>query len=139
MLNNLGKRISGLLVPRPGLQARGPQPLTGAPDRRSDELRLDALSRKFSREVFARLLVELPAQRHVIHEAHTAGNYRRLRDCVHQMLGAAAYCDTPELEDGLRELHLALKTGHAQTIERHFHHAIRVIDSTLGSSGYREP
>jgi hypothetical protein len=137
MLNNLGKRISGLFVPRPGLRARGPQTLTEAPDRRTDELRLDALNRKFSREVFARLLVELPAQRHVMHEAHMAGNYLRLRDCVHQVLGAAAYGDTPELEDGLRELHLALKTGHAQTIEHHFRHAIRVIDSTLGRSGYR--
>ena len=138
MLSNLGKRISGLFVPRTGLRTRGPQTLTAAPDRHADELRLDALSRKFSREVFARMLVELPAQRQVMHEAHTTDNYRRLRDCVHQMLGAAAYCDTPELEDGLRELHLALKSGHTQSIARQFRHAIRVIDSTLEGSGYRE-
>lgn len=135
MLNNLGKRISGLFV----LRTRGPQTPAAAPDERADELRLDVLSRKFSREVFAQLLVELPAHRRVMHEARTTGNYRRLRDCIHQMLGATAYCDTPELEAGLRELHLALKTGHDPSIERRFRHAVRVIDSTLDSSGYRGP
>jgi HPt (histidine-containing phosphotransfer) domain-containing protein len=139
MLNNLGKRISGLFVPRSGPGTRGPQTLAAAPEEHADELRLDVLSRKLSREVFVQLLVELPTQRRVMHEAHTTGNYRRLRDCVHRMLGAAAYCDAPELEDGLRELHRALKTGHAPTIERRFRHAIREIDSTLDSSGYRAP
>ena len=139
MLNNLGKRISGLFVPRPGLRTRGPQTLADAPGERVGELRLDVLGRKLSREVFAHLLVELPAQRRVMHEAHAAGDYRRLRDCVHRMLGATAYCETPELEDGLRQLHRALKTGHTTTIERRFRHAIRMIDSTLDNSGYREP
>lgn len=139
MLNRLGKRIREMLDWCPGIRTGDPQTLTGAPDRRADEQQLDAISRKFSREVFAQLLIELPAQRHVMHEAYAAGNHGRLRNCVHQVLGAAAYCDAPELEDGLRELQLALKTQGPQTIDRHFWHAIRVIDSTLGSCGYRGP
>ncbi|MBT8117950.1 MAG: Hpt domain-containing protein [Gammaproteobacteria bacterium] len=139
MLNRFGKRIREVFDRRPGIRAGGAQTLTGAPDRYADEQQLDAISRRFSREVFAQLLIELPAQRHDMHAAYAAGNHGRLRSCVHRMLGAAAYCDAPELEDGLRELQLALKTQHPQTIDRHFLHAIRVIDSTLVGCGYRGP
>lgn len=138
MLKNLGRRMSALFAPRPVAGATGPQTLATVPGR-DDERQPDAINRKFSREMFARLLIELPAHRQAMSTAYAAGNQRRLRDCVHQLLGAAAYCDAPELEDGLRELHLALKTEHPPGIDGRFQHAIGVIDSTLASSGYHGP
>jgi len=68
-------------------------------------------------------------------ESLAAGNYRRLGDSVHQLLGAVAYCGACELEQGLRQLRQALKTGDRSAIEHDFHRAIALIDSTLHNSG----
>ena len=47
------------------------------------------------------------------------------------------YRDAPELEDALRELRLAIKTGDQHTIDIYQERAVNVIDSTLRYSGYR--
>jgi hypothetical protein len=60
-----------------------------------------------------------------------------LRKAVHQLLGAVAYCDAPELEEALRELRLAIKAGRQGAIKVYHEQLINVIDSTLRSSGYR--
>ncbi len=101
-----------------------------------DALKLDSLAREFSRELFAQLLLELPEHRSRMAQAHADDNYRRLRDSVHQILGAAAYCEAYELETCLRELRLALKTEDPHTIDVYFIRTIDIIDTTLHASGY---
>ncbi len=108
-----------------------------APPLPEDDLELDERLRSFPGEMFARLLIELPAHRSTIADAYQAGELDRMRNSVHQLLGGAAYCDAPELTTGLRELRLALKTGNPETIGFYYQRAINVIDSTLKYSGYR--
>ncbi len=104
----------------------------------ADDLQLETLAREFSRELYAQLLIELPAWRRLLIDSFAAGDYRRLGDGVHTILGAAAYCEACELEQELRQLRLALKTADSSTIEHNFHRTIRVIDSTLHCSGLRD-
>jgi two-component system sensor histidine kinase BarA len=103
----------------------------------NDDMELNRLGRRFSNELFARLLLELPTHRRSMDAAYATGDYRRLRDSVHKLLGATAYCDAPELDTGLRELRLALQTGDRNAIDPYFVRAINLIDSTLRYSGYR--
>jgi two-component system sensor histidine kinase BarA len=100
--------------------------------------RTDNADRQFASEMFARLLVELPAHRRAMSRAFAAGEHRRLRDCVHRLLGATAYCDAPELEHALRELRRALLAGTSADIESRLQDTIRLIDLALDSCGYRE-
>lgn len=93
----------------------------------------------FSAELFAELLTELPAHRQQLVRAREDGDMATLGSTVHKLLGAVAYCDAPELEDALRELRLALKTGEQHTIGIYQQRALNVIDSTLRYSGYRSP
>ncbi|MGB5538553.1 MAG: Hpt domain-containing protein [Gammaproteobacteria bacterium] len=129
---------------RPGRRAgsRPPQPDTVpqaavAPELPAEDLHIEALAREFPRELFAQLLIELPDYRKRMAESFAAGDHRRLRDSVHQILGAAAYCEADELEQGLRQLRLALKTGNSSTIEHYFDRAMQAMDHTLHNSGYR--
>jgi len=101
-----------------------------------DDPELGRLGRRFSNELFARLLLELPAHRRTLSAAYKVRDYRGLRDNIHQLLGATAYCDAPELDAGLRELRLALKGGDTARIEQSFTRAIGSIDATLRSSGH---
>ena len=115
-------------------------PLTVAPE--VPELPEDTLAPKgrrqsFSGEIFAELLGELPVHRRQILRSWEAGDIDTLRSTVHKLLGAVAYCDAPELEEALRELRLALKTGNQHTIDVYHQRAINVIDSTLRYSGYQ--
>lgn len=126
---------------RSGRQALQPDadPRAAAlPPSSADALQLDTLSREFQHDLFAQLLIELPATRTSMAESFAAGNHRQLRDSVHQMLGAAAYCQAGELEQELRQLRLALKTDDRDTIEQHFHNTLQVMDSLLHNSGFRD-
>ena len=93
---------------------------------------------KFSGELFAELLVELPMHRQRLARAGERGDIDTLGRTVHQLLGAVAYCDAPELEDALRELRLAIKTGDQHIIGITHERAINGIDSTLRYSGYQD-
>ena len=108
-----------------------------APPLPEDDLELDEKLRSFPGEMFARLLIELPAHRSSLADAYQAGDLARLRSNVHQLLGGAAYCDAPELTTGLRELRLALKSDDPDTIRYYYLRAIDVIDATLRYSGYK--
>ena len=107
------------------------------PELPADDLVLKGRKQSFSRELFAELLIELPTHRRRISQAYQAGDYYQLRNTVHQLLGAVAYCDAPELETGLRELRLAITTDNKDTIAVYYERAINVLDSTLRYSGYR--
>jgi hypothetical protein len=118
---------------------RPPPPPHPPPELPPEDLHLEALAREFPRELFAQLLLELPRYRRLMAQSFADGDYRRLRDSVHQILGAAAYCQEDELEQGLRQLRLALKTDNRNTIEHYYHRAIEAIDRTLHNSGFRRP
>jgi len=107
------------------------------PELPEEGLHLSGNAQSFSSDLFAELLLELPAQRRIMKESYARDDYNALRNSVHQLLGAAAYCDAIELETGLRELRLALKTGERETIDLSYSRAINVINSTLRYSGYR--
>ncbi|MGB5439773.1 MAG: Hpt domain-containing protein [Gammaproteobacteria bacterium] len=108
-----------------------------APPLPEDDLELDEKLRSFPGEMFAHLLIELPDQRSSLADAYQAGDLPRLRNNVHQLLGAAAYCNAPELTTSLRELRLALKSDEQETIRYYYLRAIDVIDATLRYSGYK--
>ena len=137
MLGNLARRLKALIAGEHGDPGDSMTP-ADLPELPEDDLQLAAMDRRFSRELFARLLTELPKHRQAMAGAHADGDDRRLRECVHQLLGAVAYCDAPELETGLRELRLALRTGERETIQLYYERAINVIDGELRMSGYRE-
>ena len=135
---NLTTRLKALLAREPGCPDDSVTPAT-LPDLPEDDLHLAALDRKFSRELFAQLLIELPEHRQAMADAYAGGSDRRLRDAVHRLLGAVAYCDVPELETRLRELRLAIRTAEHETISIYYERAINALDGVLGMSGYRGP
>jgi len=141
-LAGLFRALSGVLRWPGGRRGRrtGAEPAgTVPPELPADDLHLDALAREFPRELFAQLLLELPHYRRLMVESFASGNYRTLRDSVHQILGAAAYCGADGLEQGLRQLRLALKTDDGGIVEHYFRRAIQAIDDTLHDSGYHRP
>ena len=83
--------------------------LPGGPASLSRETNLGAANRRFTKEMFARLLTELPAHRRLLVEAHTACDDPRLRAGVHKLLGAVAYCDARMVERKKVGLHKARK------------------------------
>lgn len=86
-------------------------------------------------ELFVRLLLELPAQRRLLVACWRNGDLERLQDCVHRLLGATVYCEAPELESALRELHRALQSRDRNRIARCQASALAMIDSTLQHCG----
>jgi HPt (histidine-containing phosphotransfer) domain-containing protein len=111
------------------------KPKHDLPELPEEDLHLSGTAQSFCSDMFAELLLELPAQRRTMKECHARDDYNGLRNSVHQLLGAAAYCNATELEIGLRELRLALKTGERETIDLYYDRAINVINSTLRHSG----
>jgi len=116
------------------------RPLTSvrdAPPLPLDGKRAKERKQSFSGALFAELLLELPVHRDRLARAGEHCDIDTLGNAVHQLLGAVAYCDAPELEDVLRELRQAIKTGERDAIDRCHERVINVIDSTLRYSGYR--
>ena len=91
----------------------------------------------FSDSLYAELLLELPMHRRRLFHTHLTGDMESLRKATHQLLGAVVYCDAAELEEALRELKLALKSGEQHSIDVCHERAINVLDSTLRYSGVR--
>ena len=92
-------------------------------------------SRSFSDSLYGELLLELPMHRRRLFQAHNIGDMESLRKAIHQLLGAVVYCDTPELEESLRALRQAIKTGESHAIDACHDRAINVLDSILCHSG----
>ena len=133
--NRLARMLARLLKRPAPAPARCDPPPEALPPLPEDDLDLASRGQRFSSELFARLLLELPAHRSMLESAYSQRDYRSLGRCVHQLLGATAYCDAPELDAGLRELRLALRTEDRETIDLYFSRATAVIDSTLHYSG----
>ena len=101
-----------------------------------DELAMNKRQQAFASEMFAELLIELPGYQRKISQAWQTGDRQGLRDQVHQLLGAVAYCDAPELEAALRTLHRATMTEDPDSIDSCYTRAFSAINSTLTYSGY---
>ena len=103
-------------------------------------LAMDRRQQAFSSEMFAELLIELPDFQKKISQAWQTNDRHSLRSHLHQLLGAVAYCDAPELETALRKFHQAIKTEAADapdSIDACYTHAFNAINSTLQHSGCR--
>ena len=137
MVSKFSKRISDLLGGCDGAAIPQAQTVSAESEAQADPAHLDRINQRFSREMFARLLLELPCHRHTLHKAHTNGDHAQLRACVHQVLGAVVYCNEPGLEQALRTLQHTLKHGVTHDIDSDFRRAIDMIDATLAGSGYR--
>ena len=137
MVGKLSRRISDLLNGRSGTEIRQVQAICAEPEVHADPLHLDMINHRFSEEMFAQLLLELPRHRHTLHMACTTGDHAQLRACVHQVLGAVVYCNEPGLEQALRTLQHTLKYGDTHDIDSDLRAAIDIIDATLAGSGYR--
>ena len=117
-----------------------PATATGCmPGLADDELAMDRRRQSFSGEMFAELLIELPDFQKKISQAWQIGDRHGLRSHLHQLLGAVAYCDAPELEMALRKLHQAIKAEAPDTpdsIDSCYTRVCSTINSTLMYSGY---
>jgi HPt (histidine-containing phosphotransfer) domain-containing protein len=96
-----------------------------------ENLKLQSLGDSFARELLANLLDALPDYRSRMMLAYGRQDFAALRDIVHQLLGAIAYCDDPALEAALRELRLALMSKDLPTIEQPWHRLLHTIDEQL--------
>jgi len=100
-----------------------------------EERRVRSLTRTLSSELFAQLLLELPAYRADLSRFYRTGDIEHMASCTHKMLGAVVYCDAPELLYRLSGLQQALRTGDTPSIDNHYTRAINIIDKTLADSG----
>lgn len=134
------KRITGKCATAAGQQESIP-PASGETDRTHDTVAgvtaTDALTRRLSAELFARLLLELPEHRQALVAAYRDHQIETLANCNHKLLGAVIYCDLPELGAALQDLRQALGSDDAGALRRCHGIAIRAIDDVLGNSGYR--
>ena len=137
MASKLSKRITDLLNGRSAMATRQAQAVSAEPGTHADPLHLDMIRQRFSGEMFAQLLLELPCHRNTLHMAYTSGDHAQLRTCVHQVLGAVVYCNEPGLEQALRSLQHTLKVGNTHDIDSDLRGTIDLIDATLAGSGYR--
>jgi HPt (histidine-containing phosphotransfer) domain-containing protein len=94
------------------------------------------LSGRFSSELFARLLLELPEHRRDLQSAYQDGNGEQLERAAHKLLGAVVYCDLPELAAALRELKQTTGSRDSGQEGSAFGKVIRLIDELLDCSGY---
>jgi len=118
------KSLPALEDPSPGDAPDAP-PLTSLPDR-------------FSRQLFANLLLELPQHRQAFTSAWLASDWQSLADCTHRLAGAVAYCDLPGLSEALAELGNALRDDDELARQQTYNRATREIDDLLNKSGLRE-
>jgi HPt (histidine-containing phosphotransfer) domain-containing protein len=95
-------------------------------------------SARLASELFARLLLELPAHRRELRSARRDGDEKRLGRAAHKLLGAVVYCDLPELAGVLRELRQMTESGDATRTGPALEAVLRRIDELLACIGYRE-
>lgn len=130
-------RHLGQVPEQPDKPARDPRSMSSFPE---DELAMNRRRQSFSSEIFAELLIELPDYQRKISQAYKNGDRDLLRNHVHRLLGAVAYCDAPELETALRTLHRSIRAeapDSPEIIDASYIRASTAINSTLHYSGYR--
>ena len=97
-----------------------------------------SLPDRFTSQLFANLLLELPQHRQAFTSAWLASDWQALADCTHRLAGAVAYCDLPELGAALAGLESAIRDGDELARQQTYNRAAREIDDLLEKSGLRE-
>jgi len=100
---------------------------TNLPDKGTPE----DLSKKFSREMLASLILELPEHREALSRAYHKHDREGLADGAHKLLGAVAYCNLPELNASLRNLRQATIAGEPSLTRQYHQQALLAIDDIL--------
>jgi HPt (histidine-containing phosphotransfer) domain-containing protein len=95
----------------------------------------DSVTGRFSSELFASLLLELPEHRQALLNARAGEDISELGRCTHKLLGAVVYCDLPELAGALRALQQAIRCEDTDAITPACNASIRAIDTVLSKSG----
>jgi len=119
--------------------AQPDRPTTGTglmPESSTDAVAPGRIRQSFANEMLAELLIELPDYQGEISQAYQTGDRQGLRDHVHRLLGAVAYCEAPELESALRTLHSSLATDETDRIDSAYVQARSAIDNVLRYSGH---
>lgn len=93
---------------------------------------------RFAKQLFANLLLELPQHRQAFTSAWLASDWQLLADCAHQLAGAVAYCDLPDLGTALAGLRSAIRDGDELALQLNYNQVSREIDELLEKSGLRE-
>ena len=136
---NLANTAQQLLQQYMQTPAQPDRPTTGTglmPDLSTDAAAPGRARQSFANEMFAELLIELPDYQEKISLAYRTGDRQGLRDHVHRLLGAVAYCEAPELESALRTLHSSLATDDKDHIDSAYVQARSAIDNALTYSGH---
>ena len=97
----------------------------------------NTLTNRFASQLFASLLLELPQHRRAFTSAWLASDWQTLADCSHQLAGAVAYCDLPELAEALGDLESAIRDANELRLQQTYNRASREIDDQLAKSGLR--
>lgn len=97
----------------------------------------NTLTNRFASQLFASLLLELPQHRRAFTSAWLASDWQTLADCSHQLAGAVAYCDLPELAEALGDLESAIRDANELRLQQTYNRASREIDDLLAKSGLR--
>ena len=103
----------------------------------SETLGHSGLPDRFASQLFASLLLELPQHRRAFTSAWLASDWQTLADCSHQLAGAVAYCDLPELAEALGDLESAIRDANELRLQQTYNRASREIDDLLAKSGLR--
>ncbi len=126
------QRISGLLTRRDVMTP------TAAPEIVSAENNYppDTVAARFSSELFASLLLELPEHRHALLDAHASQDIDALGRCTHKLLGAVVYCDLPELTRSLHKLQHVIRSEDVNAVTPACNASVQAIEALLAKSGY---
>jgi HPt (histidine-containing phosphotransfer) domain-containing protein len=95
----------------------------------------DALAARFSSELFASLLLELPEHRQALLDAHASRDLEQLGRSAHKLLGAVVYCDLPELAGALRQLQQAIRSKDTRAVTPCCNTSVQAIETLLAKSG----
>lgn len=125
------QRFSGLLARRNG-KTPAATPENAQAENYSPTDTLDA---RFSSELFASLLLELPEHRQALLDAHAGQDIDKLGRCVHKLLGAVVYCDLPELTGALRQLQQVIRSGDVDALTPACNASVQAIEALLAKSG----
>ena len=79
----------------------------------------------------------LTQHRRAFTSAWLASDWQTLADCSHQLAGAVAYCDLPELAEALGDLESAIRDANELRLQQTYNRASREIDDLLAKSGLR--
>jgi len=84
---------------------------------------------QLAEELFAMFRRDLPSFRETILSAHAEGRIDELRDSVHKLHGATAYCGVPRLRRIAGSLDLELKQGTLTDLDARLRELLAAIDA----------